>query len=196
MTPARALDWDWRNYDLTEKMDGVWHELHIGRSVVIGELMKDGAFFAFELPIFDGRDMRYRPRFERMEILDRFRLRRPRSPKCKSQFIRTVLDAGGEGIVAAPRDGFFGVDIIKIKRFDTYDCRVLEKHAVKLSLHLDFEGADAGWCACLTQAVFDAIQPGDVVGIRAYGRTMNGKFREPRMEKQKVESRNQKIISV
>ena len=117
-----------------------------------------------------------------MEILDTFGLRRPKHPQIaqiNADFIRSVLDAGGEGVVAAPKDGFFGVDIVKVKWFETYDCRVIEKHPVKLSLHLEFKGADAGWCACLKQNIFDSIRPGDMIEIRAHGRTLKGKFREP-----------------
>jgi ATP-dependent DNA ligase len=182
MTLARALDYDWRGYDLTLKCDGRWHEFHIGRSTIIGELMPDHSFFAFELPIYDGRDLRHRPRFERMEILDTFHLRRPQSPargESPAHFIQRVLDSGGEGIVAASHDGFFGVDICKVKRSETHDCLILEKHPAKQSVHLSLNGEDVGWCPCLGKS-FDLVKAGDVAEVTAYGRHASGKFREAR----------------
>jgi len=177
---AAALDYDWTGYDLTEKLDGRWHELRIGGSVVVGELMPDGRFFAFDLPIHAGTDLRRAPRHERMARLDTFPLLRPAAPQpgeSPAHFLQRILAAGGEGIVAALADGPFGYDVCKVKRAETFDCRVVEKFSQSIALELD--GQSAGRCAVLGPE-FAQIQPGDVVEIAAFSRTARGKFREPR----------------
>jgi len=178
-----ALAGDWSGYHVSEKMDGRWHELAIGANRIVGELMPDGTFFAFDIPIFDGRDIRQRPKAERLEILDTFKLRRPPAPmpgESAEDFIRRTLAGGGEGAVISNLESPWGCDIWKAKRVQTFDCVVTDLHPDKLSLHLALAGEDVGWCPCLRQSAFDAIRRGDVVEVAAYGRHASGKFREPR----------------
>ncbi len=70
---ATGLGWqasaDWQ---YTEKMDGIRYELNIGGSVIIGEFMRDGRFYAFDIATHAGQDIRKAPRRERLAILDVF----------------------------------------------------------------------------------------------------------------------------
>lgn len=180
MSVAAALDHDWSGYHVSEKMDGVWHELAIGNSVVVGELMRDDSFYAFDLPFFAGHDIRRQPKSERMAILDTFKLRRPSIPatgESPAAFLQRVLARGGEGIVAAVLDGPFGYDMCKIKRQATFDCMVAAKGRGNMILTMNGEAAG---CCALLGASYDAVRVGDVVEIAAFARLASGKFREPR----------------
>jgi len=180
---AAALDHDWTGYHLSEKMDGVWHELAIGKSIVVGELMPDASFYAFDLPIYNGTDLRSELYWARHEILDTFNLRRPATPapgESPAHFLQRVLARGGEGIVAKLQAGPFGYDICKVKRSETFDCVVLHKTTGSMALAL--HGEPAGLCPLLGKS-FDLVQPGDLVEIEAFCRLPSGKFREPRFKR-------------
>lgn len=177
-----ALDHDWTGYHLSEKMDGVWHEFAIGQSIIVGELMRDDSFYAFDLPVYQGRDIRPLPRSERLEILDSFKLLRPSSAgdMPAGDFIRSILARGGEGVVAALLAGPFGYDVCKIKRADTFDCVVVEK--MNQAMRLTLNGEPAGNCALLGKS-YELVQVGDMVEIEAFRRLASGKFREPRFKR-------------
>ncbi len=179
---AKALDFDWSGYHLSEKMDGRWNELAIGRSVVAGELMADGRFFAFDVPVLDGRDVRREPKAYRLELLDSFPLLRPAVPQpgeTAAHFIQRVLDSGGEGVVGAALDAPWGAGVYKAKRQQTFDCTVTGKRSGALQLHLN--GECVGWCPCCCQTNYNALRFGDVVEVVAYGRHPSGKLREARL---------------
>jgi ATP-dependent DNA ligase len=183
MELVRALAFDWRGWHVSQKLDGVWTVRDFDGSILTGEKMKGGQFFAFDVAIAYGADVRRWPWVERREAMRQIARAAGVDTVPEghgAEFIEAVLRDGGEGIVAKPWDSFFGVDWVKVKRFETFDCRVIEKHPRKLSLHLSLDGQDAGWCLCLQTAVFDTVQPGDVVEVRTYGRHASGKFREPR----------------
>jgi len=102
-----------------------------------------------------------------------------------AEFIEAILSAGGEGCVAKPFDAPFGYDWTKIKRSETRDCIVTEKHPAKLSIRLSENGIDRGWCPMLGGDYFegyavDKIRVGDTVEIVCYGVTAKDKFREAR----------------
>jgi len=182
MKISEALHFDFSGWDLTEKMDGVTHEMRIGSSVITGEMMPDGRLFALDLPIYNGVDIRQKPRSERLARLDIFRLRRPFRPnqnEAPTQFIERILSAGGEGVVAAPLDAPFGYDIVKIKRYETFDCVVTEKHDRRRSVRVEFQNQNAGWCAILGPE-FEQVSPGTIIEIAAFNWSISGKFREPR----------------
>ena len=176
---ADALEYGWKGYHLTEKMDGRWHEIRIGGSIVVGELMRDDSFYAFDLPIFDGADIRRAPRVERLAKLAGFGLQRPQEPRLgesPEQFIRRVLKSGGEGVVASPLDAPFGFDIFKVKPRATFDVRVTGKTAG--AVEIEFEGQAAGKVP-VPGVNLGLIQIGGVIEISAMRRTASGKFREP-----------------
>lgn len=181
VTVATALEFDWAGYHVSEKMDGVWHELVIGDSVIVGELMADDRFFAFDIAVFDGVDIRLRPTVERLAILNRFNLLRPSMPQpgeSPAEFLQRILKAGGEGIVAKVLDCPFGVKTYKVKRCETFDCVVTEKHTTKKSLRLSLDGQDVGRCGCVKE--FRRVKIGDVVEIACMQRHRSGRLRDPR----------------
>jgi ATP-dependent DNA ligase len=185
---ADGLQWrgggGWR-YE--EKLDGRWHELAIGKSIVVGELMRGGEFFAFDLPFLFGQDMRTLPLIERLAALGEHfgGLRRPITGH-GGEFLEAILARGGEGIVAKHLESKFDEPgaWVRCKRSQTEDCVVLEKHPEKMSIRLgQFDAAgqvvERGWCACLFHK-FDRVAVGDVVEVTIFGLTPAGKFREPR----------------
>lgn len=178
-----------------EKNDGRWHEMGVGQSRVVGELMRDGRFIAFDVPIYNGADIRCAPLRERLAILDTFPLLRPATGN-GGEFLKAVIARGGEGIVAKRLDAPYGVDWIKCKRQETHDCIILELPGDKLSIHIgQFDSAgqmiDRGWCPCFRLNLLDNLKIGDVVEITCHRIHVSGKFREPRF----VRVRQDKIIS-
>ena len=172
-----ALEFHWQGYHISEKMDGCWHELSIGESVIVGEMMPDGRFFAFDIPIYQGQDIRKKKTSERLNILDGFNLLRPATPETgetPAQFIKRIIDAGGEGIVAKALDCPFGAKTFKVKRVETHDCNVVERHATKRSVRLELDGEDVGWCK-----VGSRVHIGDIIEVKCMKRTASGKLREP-----------------
>ena len=181
-----GLRWNYSpDVQFTEKMDGIRRELAIGKSIIVGELMRDSRFYAFDLPIYDGADIRNLPRRERLEILNSFKLLRPESSDNGGELLQKVLARGGEGICAAHWESTFYDTICRCKRQETHDCTVIEKHPSKLSIHISENGVDRGWCAVLGGSYWegfqlDKIHVGDVVEIECFGVTAKSKFREPR----------------
>ena len=170
-----AADWQY-----TEKMDGVRHELKIGTSIIIGEQMHDGRFYAFDIATHQGQDIRKASRRARLAILDGFNLLRPESSPDGARLLETVLARGGEGIVAAHWDAPFVAALYRCKRVETHDCIIAEKHPLKMSVHLFESGIDRGWCPALGY-VFDKVNVGDVVEVKCFSITTKEKFREPRL---------------
>lgn len=165
---------DWR---FEEKLDGRWHEKRIGQSVIVGELMPSGDFFAFDIVIHIGVDVRPLALCERLTILNTFNLARP-ATGCGGEFLEAVLSRGGEGVVAKRLDAPFGVDWWRCKRIASFDCVVTERDCARGSIRLSLDGQDVGWCPA--RQAFDSIGCGDVVEVAAFGRHGSGKLREAR----------------
>ena len=176
---ATGLRWNASSgLHFTEKLDGIRHELAIGKSVVVGELMADKRFFAFDLPVHDGQDIRKLPRRQRLAILETFSLLRPESSTNGGELLQRVLARGGEGVCAADWQSGFNDVIWRCKRVESYDCVVTDRDIGRGSIRLSLDGQDAGWCPA--KASFWKIKLGDVVEVAAMCRHVGGKFREPR----------------
>jgi ATP-dependent DNA ligase len=215
---AKGLTWragaPWR---FEEKLDGVNALLTSGTLVLhnstrklpwtlppvlqnctlAGELVR-GEFYAFDLLILDGQDIRQEPLRRRIAALADLLPTaavpwlHPVEAGPGGEFLRAVLGRGGEGIVAKDLDAPYGRGWIKCKRIETHDCVVMEIHPVKQSIRLgQLDGGqmtDCGWCAVLGGAGLaweksrrvDRLKPGQVVEIECLARHPSGKFREPR----------------
>jgi ATP-dependent DNA ligase len=177
---ADALAFNWRGWNLSEKMDGVWTVSVFGGSLVTGEIMPDGRFYGFDIACIAGEDVRCRSWFERSEALIDcaahygFPLVKQGSG---TEFIEAILHDGGEGVVAKPFDAPFGRDWFKVKRVETFDVTVTAK--LRGAIAIAYEGQNAGKCP-LAGRKLELVRIGDVVEIAAYKRYASGKFREPR----------------
>ncbi len=184
-----ALAFDWRGWHLSRKMDGCWQQQEIADSIIIGEAMHGGHFFAFDCPVAYGEDVRRRAWTERREAMRQIAREAGVNTAPEghgAEFIEAVLRDGGEGVVAKPFAAHFGFDWVKIKRSETHDCIVTEIHPVKRSIRLLENGIDRGWCSVAGRQ----INIGDVVEIICYGVTANGKCREPRFSRPRPDKMN------
>ncbi len=185
ITIADAMKLDGRGQLWTQKMDGVWEAKEVPIPVcfgftatIIGERMRDGQFFAFDCVQSGPRNMMALPYGRRFFELNRIGIQTVPSG-IGPEFLEAVLARGGEGVVIADLDAPYGAGLTKVKRLETLDLLVSDKHASKSSIHLaDAQGQDFGWCPC--RAEFDNIRVGDWVEIAAFGRQSSGKLREPR----------------
>lgn len=175
-----ALAFDWRGWHLSRKMDGCWQQCDFAGSILTGEIMRDGRFHAFDIPVAHGQDVRRLPWIERRAALRDVAATFPADMMLCAEgtgreFIEAVLGDGGEGIVAKPWDSAFGDGWTKVKRVETYDCTVTELNVACGSIRLALDGQDGGWCPC--RAAFDQIRIGDVVEVKAFARHNSGKFK-------------------
>ena len=102
-----ALRWHWQGFHFSEKKDGIWQQRDFGGSIIVGEAMKDGSYYAFDVAAAFGEDVRYRAWTERREALREiarsFQAGMSIVPKGHgAEFIEAVLRDGGEGIVGKP----------------------------------------------------------------------------------------------
>jgi ATP-dependent DNA ligase len=166
-----------------EKMDGVWSEREFRGSTIIGEQMRDGRFYAFDIIKFEGADIRALPLVTRLEYLgwtDPMNLHflRPASGN-GAEFLEAVLARGGEGVVAKLLDAPYGTKWFRCKRVVTFDLVVTEKAIDRHSLRLGtLQGEDRGWCPCFEK--YATVRVGDVVEVAAHGLNARGMLREPR----------------
>jgi ATP-dependent DNA ligase len=183
-----AMEWSWRGWHLSEKMDGVFAVRQFAGCTVTGESMRAGRFYAFDIAIAFGQDVRGSHWTVREAALSELFSRL--NPKlnwhrCETgsggEFIEAVLANGGEGVVAKPWAAPFGVAWLKVKRSETFDCTVTERNIARGSIRLALNGEDCGWCPA--RSTFDKIRVGDIVEIIAYGRHRSGKFREARFKR-------------
>ncbi len=181
-----ALAQSWRGWHLSQKMDGVWSVREAAGCIVTGEAMRDGRFFAFDIPCAFGEDIRRRPWIERAAALDElFSRLEPGlnwhhcATGASAEFIEAILARGGEGVVCKPWGSPFGAGWCKVKQTETHDCTVAELNPARGSIRLELAGEDCGWLAA--HSAFDQIRPGDIVEVIAYGRHASGKFREARL---------------
>jgi hypothetical protein len=170
----------------SEKMDGEWCLRPIGASIVAGERMRGGALYAFDIPVFEGQDISREPLRVRLKVLAEFIRQHPEilpvATGMGGEFLEAVLANRGEGIVAKHLDSRYGElgAWVKCKRQETHDCRVTEKHPSKLSVHLELDGEDVGWCATPAN-VFARVGIGAVLEVRCHSRHVSGKLREPKL---------------
>ena len=187
-----ALTFNFHGWHLSEKADGICVRREFAGCSVWGDSMRDGRLMVWDIDRAFGQDVRRLPWIEREAALRELfsRLNQKLNwHRCATgngaEFIEAVIADGGEGCVAKPLGGRFGESWFKIKRSETHDCVVVEKHTSKLSIHISEGGVDRGWCAVLGGSYFggfaiEKIHVGDTVEIECFGVTVKDKFREPR----------------
>lgn len=198
-----GLSWAGGNgFIYEEKLDGRWHEMAIGNSVVVGEMMPDSSFYAFDVPIYMGQDMRRMSLGERLEVLPSFRLSRPRRGN-GGEFLEAILANGGEGVVAKDLSAPYGQNWFKCKRSQVFYCVVSRKatdgrQVVELKMHpfqdvknglpeivpfQDVKNLQPAGMLKLNGARFDQVRPGSILKLEAFGRHKSGLLREARLDR-------------
>jgi len=185
ITLAEGLEFSGKGYIADEKKDGRFELLNWQGSIIAGERMSDGFFWAFDVANCQGDDCRRSPLTDRREALaslaSSFDSRMAIVPSgFGGEFIEAVLRDGGEGVVFKHPEGYWGVGQFKAKRIETFDVRVTEK--LRGSVAISFQNQDAGKCPIFGKA-FESVKAGDMIEISAFCMTASGKFREPRFVK-------------
>ena len=164
-----------------EKLDGRWHEQEIGGNQLVGELMPTG-FVPFDIIACNGQDLRREPLHFRLATL-RDECRRLGLPQIATgqgtEFLEAILAKGGEGIVAKPAESYFGCFWTKVKRIQTLDVVVTDKHDSKQSVGISLNGQSVGRCSILGFN-FGIVEVGDVIEVACHSLHPSGKLREPR----------------
>lgn len=179
-----GLRWrDGAGWRYEEKMDGQFHVEELTHATtVIGELMRDGQFFAFDVLHYEGQDLRPLPLCERLTVLDGMNLPRP-AVGSGGAFLASVLAAGGEGVVAKHLDPPWGVPFYKCKRRQVYYSRVtgLDQRTGSAILADRDSGEMRGRVAL--HGRFERVRVGSVLKVEAFGLTARGMLREARLDR-------------
>jgi len=161
-----------------EKLDGRYHIEELPHdTTVVGELMRNGQFFAFDVLRYDSQDVRSLPLCERLTILDGMKLPRP-AVGSGGAFLAAVLERGGEGVVAKRLDAPWGAAFYKCKRTQVFFCRVadLDQRTGSAILADRESGEKRGRVALHSR--FERVRVGSVLKLEAYGLTVRGLLRE------------------
>lgn len=180
-----GLRWNGAGCLTQEKADGCWHPLEWRGHWFNAERMRDGSFVVNDLIASGGQDMRHEPLTTRWRELCAIAATLDEGMSlCRTgaggEFLRDILDDGGEGIVAKSWDAPFGYGWHKCKRLETFDVTVADASGPLLSVAIEFEGVPAGRVPVLSLSTREALRNGDVIEISAQSRHPSGKFREPR----------------
>lgn len=193
----------WRGgggYRYEEKMDGRFAQRRDAetQSIILGEQMRDGRFFAFDCIMVGGQDIRRAPLRERLECLNRFSYLRP---PCGNggEFLEAVLARGGEGVVAKALDAPYG-EMFACKRLWEGLCIVTGfcggTNSVEISrqpsavsvedlLKADSRTLIASAIPCgrlpLHGGKCDRVRIGSILKVQGMNLTETGKIREPRV---------------
>lgn len=189
ITLAEANSFSGRDYIAQEKMDGVFALKQWHGNILAGEQMRDGSFYAFDIANCQGDDCRRSPYKDRLAALKHVATRFDSAMRLPAQgvgqeFLEAVLARGGEGVVFKHVDGYWGCWQVKAKRVETFDVIVTEKLTQAVSVC--FEGNDAGKVPVYGKA-FEVVTVGDIIEISAMNRTVNGKFREPKFLRRRLD---------
>ena len=165
-----------------EKLDGVWHVRQFPAGAIVGELMRDGSFYAFDILTCEGQDVRSLPLCERLALLDVMKLPGP-GVGSGGAFLAAVLERGGEGVIAKRLDAPWGVPWLKCKRSQVYYCQVigLDQWTGSAVLADSDSGEKRGRIALHSR--FEHVRVGSVLKIEAYGLTAKGLLREARLDR-------------
>ena len=161
-----------------EKLDGKFSTTEIGDSILAGEQMADG-FVAFDVVQFGGADVRGRALSDRWAMLSTFadQVAIVRTG-AGGEFVRAILDEGGEGVVAKAWSATYYDAMLACKRMGTWECTVTGLGSGQ-SVTVSRGGLPSG-SVSLFGGRRDQVRIGSVLKIEGFGLTAAGKIREPR----------------
>lgn len=160
-----------------------------------GELVGN-VYFAFDVIEADGEDLSQQPLRERRAALLALQPAFPRwirpIPTARpgqsgGEYLAAVLRDGGEGCVAKSLIAPYGCGWFKAKGVQTFDVVVTAQasatRSVSIGQYSDGCLVDCGKVSVFSLSTLESLRTGDVLEIAAQGRTVKGKFREPRFLK-------------
>lgn len=162
----------------------------------MGELLPSAQFYAFDVPVFRSGDVRGLPLRDRLDLLRAF----PHPvPRCGNggEFLRAIMESGGEGIVAKPIGSAYGNGWLKAKRREVFYCIVAEldrdgRQCARLAF-VPFQDVKnlavsrrekletAGWLKIAADKL-NRVRVGSILKIEAFGRHKSGLLREARLD--------------
>lgn len=194
-----AMNNGFEGYCHSQKFDGRWAVMHIGQSTIVGELMADGKFMAFDIVECMSADLQSFPLHQRLDVLDEFWLDHKNDFELVEhftgdhrEFLTQMIADGKEGIVLKSLNAPFGSPWVKVKNVQTWDVLVVGKEApYNLVVELCAEDGKKHTCRCPARKEFDRINLLDIVEIAGFGLTEKS-IREPRF----VRVRHDKMVKV
>lgn len=166
-----------------------------------GELVGN-VFWCFDLIEADGADLRQLPLRERKGRLAALQPHFPawirlvpaaRPGVAGGDYLRQLLAAGAEGVVAKDLAASYGNGWRKAKRLATFDCVVTDASGGKLSVQIgQYSNArlvDCGRVSIRDLGTLDSLRPGSVIEISTETRHASGKFRSPKFIRTRTDKR-------
>lgn len=185
---AVGLAWRYKPQILyEEKLDGKFQTRRAGCAVVVGELMGNGSFFAFDCVALNEKDIRQAPLWDRLACLEVLNLPRPETGN-GGEFLAQILARGGEGVVAKDLNAPYG-EMLACKRLETWICRVASMNGGKQSVKIvdSLSGQPRGNLPLLGGKC-DRVRIGSLVKVEGCGLTSAGLVREPRVCRDSADS--------
>ena len=162
-----------------EKLDGCFHVRQFPAGTVVGELMHDGAFYAFDVLNHNGQDVRSLPLSERLKVLGGLNVPRVASGS-GGAFLGAVLARGGEGVVRKRLDAPYGVAWEKCRRSQVYYCRVTDLDPWRGSVMLADRDSGEKRGKMALHSKFEQVRVGSILKVETFGLTAKGLLREAR----------------
>lgn len=190
---AEGLKWQADGAIYQEKMDGVFAVREHEGSVLVGEQMPDGVFYAFDLVVYHGDDFTGWPLWHRLAARDILAslagVATVPAAMHGGEFLRSVLARGGEGVVRKLPDSRYGDSMQAAKRLQTWFCRVTGFEGASTSVFIaDAETGEPRGRVALRGGKVDRVQVGSVVKIEGFSLHASGFIREPRTCKDSPDS--------
>ena len=182
-------EWNHAGGICQEKKDGCFAVYQVEDFTVTAEKMADGEIYAFDLVSIGGHDMRGEPLdvrwFELNEraatlAVDKIKIVPSVPSERGADFLKSVLDNGGEGCVLKGWNTSYYSPMLAAKRGGVWTCRVTGHCGGTQSVFIvDAEtGQDRGKVT-LRGGRCDQVRAGSIIRVEGMNLTPSGKIRQP-----------------
>ena len=182
-------EWNHAGGICQQKKDGEFAVIQVEDFIITAEKVRGDGIYAFDLVSIGGGDMRGEPLDVRWFELNArvgtlaengIKIVPSVSSECGADFLRSVLDAGGEGCVLKGWNTSYFSPMLAAKRGGVWTCRVTGHVAGTQSVFIaDAEtGADRGKVT-LRGGRCDQVRAGSLIRVEGMNLTEAGKIRQP-----------------
>ncbi|MDR3413592.1 MAG: hypothetical protein P4L87_22000 [Formivibrio sp.] len=170
---------------IQQKLDGSFTTQETLGGILAGETVGD-MFTAFDCVGWQRQDVRLVPLRERLAM--RNELCRagqipivPETTERGGEFLQSVLDAGGEGVVIKSWDSSYFTPMLAAKRIETWVGRIVGFNSGQSVRIVDNISGQARGNLPLFGGRADQVRVGSVVKVEGFGLHRSGLIREPRI---------------
>jgi hypothetical protein len=182
-------EWNHAGGIVSEKKDGGFAVIQVEDFIITAEKVRGDGIYAFDLVAVAGQDIRNLPLANRWGMLnDRvgtlaengIKIVPSVSSECGAAFLRSVLDAGGEGCVLKGWNASYFSPMLAAKRGGVWTCRVTGHVAGTQSVFIeDAETGEDRGKVTLRGGKCDQCRVDSLIRVAGMNLTSVGKIRQP-----------------